>query len=389
MQEETKLIHAGRHPDQQSGMVNPPIHATSTIIFPDYASMQGKSDSWNARMRYGRAATPTMLAAEAGLAALEHAHDCRLTPSGLAAIFLCLMSFAEQGKNFLISDSCYEPTRKLGNGIFAKLGVEFRYFNPNVGADIEALMDEHTALVFMESPGSLTFELQDIPAIVEICKQRNIPTAIDNTWASGWYLKPLNMGVDVSLQSATKYIGGASDLLMGFVAYNDGEIGRKIEDTWLEMGSIPGPEVMNSAMRGLRSMPMRLNHHQAAGLHMAEWLEQDDRVAAVIHPAFTSHPQHHIWKRDFSGSCGLFSIVLKDKKTDLALANMLDPMRWFKMGYSWGGYESLILPVDLQGKRSISSWTHAGQIIRLHIGQENLEDLKQDLHEALNRWEKA
>ncbi|MFK7867088.1 MAG: cystathionine beta-lyase [Alphaproteobacteria bacterium] len=390
MQEPTKLIHAGRAPFENNGILNPPIYNASTILFPTYEAFMGRGAQANPRMRYGRGGTPTMLAAEQALCALECADHCRVVPSGLAAVSLVLLSFAQAGQHILVADNCYEPTRLLGNGLFKRLGIEFRYFDPLIGGDIDRLLSDDTALVFMESPGSLSFELTDIPAIVKACKARNIPTAIDNTWSAGIYLKPLTMGVDVSLQAATKYISGSSDLMMGMVVFNEGAFSDQIIKCWAALGAVPAPDVMFGVMRGLRSLPVRLDYHQKAGLEIANWLESHPLVKQVIHPALPSHPQHQLWKRDFSGASGLFSIMLDakdDAKDQAGLARMLDGMRYFKMGFSWGGYESLITPYTLNDhNRSHLHAPASGQCLRLHIGQEGIEDLKQDLQDGLDRY---
>ena len=388
MHEKTKLIHVGRDPQANQGIVNPPVCHASTILCDDYDIFAQKQGQANPRMTYGRSCTPTMLSCEKAMASLEGGDDSRLTPSGLSAITLILMAMAEQGKHILATDNCYYPTRGLGNGLFKRLGIEFRYFDPTIGSGIEALLSKDTGLVFMETPGSLSFEMTDIEAVVTACKARNIPTAIDNTWGAGLYLKPLEMGVDLSMQAATKYVSGASDMLMGFVAFKHGEIGERIHDTWQQMGAVPGPDVMFSAMRGLRSMAVRLNYHHHVGIEMAQWLEQQPQVEAVLHPALPSHPQHDLWKRDFTGAASLFSFVLKTEDQK-AVKAMVEGMEYFKMGYSWGGYESLITPFSLKGIRSETRWPYQGTGIRVHIGQESLEDLKQDLYDALQRWQNA
>lgn len=388
MRDKTKLIHAGRKPFENKGILNPPVYHASTILFEDLAGLEGKGENGKTRMRYGRAGTPTMLAVEEAICALEGGDECRTVPSGLAAITLVILSLAKQGQHILVSDSAYEPTRRLGAGLLKRLGIGMRFFDPKIGAGIESLIDENTGLVFLESPGSLTFELNDIPAIVKICKAKNIPTAIDNTWSAGVYLKPLSLGVDVSLQAATKYISGNSDLMMGIVTMKSGKVADMINQTWYEMGSVASPDTMFGVMRGLRSLNVRLNYHQAAGFEIANWLETLPEVAAVIHPGLPSHPQHELWKRDFTGASSLFSIVMHEKNHD-KLTAMLNGMHYFKMGFSWGGYESLVTAFDLSHNRTASKWPYAGNAIRLHVGQEDIDDLKEDLLAGFERWQKA
>ncbi len=310
-----------------------------------------------------------------------------MAPSGLAAITAVLMAFAEAGDEILITDSVYQPTRRVATRLLGKLGVTARFYDPTIGAGIADLITEKTKLVMAESPGSQTFEMQDLPAIAKVCRERNVWLSFDNTWATPLYFKPLAHGADVSIQAATKYVVGHADAMLGIVTANE-RAAPFIAKAHEDLGLCAGPEDCFLGLRGLRSMGVRLARHQASAIEIAHWLEQRPEVARVLHPALPSHPGHEIWRRDFSGASGLFSIVLRPCSRE-ALAAMLDGLALFGMGYSWGGFESLIVPFDPARYRTATSWTADGPALRLHIGLDDPEDLKADLEAGFTRLSAA
>jgi cystathionine beta-lyase len=379
LSDETRLLHLGRDPQAQHGFVNTPIYRGSTVIFPTVEELL----AYDREYTYGRRGTPTVAALTSAITALEGGHKSWVAPSGLAAVTLVLMAFAEAGGEILITDSVYQPVRRVANRLLARLGVEARYYDPAIGAGISELITGRTRLVIAESPGSQTFEMQDLPAIAEACRARNVWLAFDNTWATPLYFKPLTHGADVTIQAATKYVVGHADAMLGIVTANERAaplIARAHED----LGLCAGPEDCFLALRGLRSMAVRLARHQASGIEIARWLETRPEVERVLHPALPSHPGHALWRRDFTGASGLFSAVLKPCP-DKALAAMLDGLALFGMGYSWGGYESLVVPFDPRPNRTATAWTADGPALRFHIGLDDPEDLKADLAAGFER----
>lgn len=379
LSDETRLLHLGRDPQAQHGFVNTPIYRGSTVIFPTVEELL----AYDREYTYGRRGTPTVAALTSAITALEGGHKSWVAPSGLAAVTLVLMAFAEAGGEILITDSVYQPVRRVANRLLARLGVEARYYDPAIGAGISELITGRTRLVIAESPGSQTFEMQDLPAIAEACRARNVWLAFDNTWATPLYFKPLTHGADVTIQAATKYVVGHADAMLGIVTANERAaplIARAHED----LGLCAGPEDCFLALRGLRSMAVRLARHQASGIEIARWLETRPEVERVLHPALPSHPGHALWRRDFTGASGLFSAVLKPC-SDKALAAMLDGFALFGMGYSWGGYESLVVPFDPRPNRTATAWTADGPALRFHIGLDDPEDLKADLAAGFER----
>jgi cystathionine beta-lyase len=379
LSDETRLLHLGRDPQAQHGFVNTPIYRGSTVIFPTVEELL----AYDREYTYGRRGTPTVAALTSAITALEGGHKSWVAPSGLAAVTLVLMAFAEAGGEILITDSVYQPVRRVANRLLARLGVEARYYDPAIGAGISELITGRTRLVIAESPGSQTFEMQDLPAIAEACRARNVWLAFDNTWATPLYFKPLTHGADVTIQAATKYVVGHADAMLGIVTANERAaplIARAHED----LGLCAGPEDCFLALRGLRSMAVRLARHQVSGIEIARWLEARPEVERVLHPALPSHPGHALWRRDFTGASGLFSAVLKPCP-DKALAAMLDGLALFGMGYSWGGYESLVVPFDPRPNRTATAWTANGPALRFHIGLDDPEDLKADLAAGFER----
>ncbi len=383
MKDDTKLTHAGRHPHENHGAVNTPVYHASTILFPTLADF----DSRDRKYVYGRKGTPTTSTLEEAVSALEQAHGTVLAPSGLAAVTTTLMSFVEAGGHVLLTDSTYFPTRKFASGLLARLGIEAEYYDPLIGDGIEALIRPNTNLIWMESPGSLTFEMQDVPAIVAAAKKHGVSTAIDNTWSGGYFFKPLTLGVDVSVQAATKYIVGHSDAMLGTIACSK-DAYPKVLDTFLQQGNCAGPDDVYLGTRGLRTMAVRMNRQHENGIKMAEWLRDRPEVIRVMHPALPEDPGHAIWKRDFTGASGLFGFVV-DCTDRAALGAMLDGLALFGMGASWGGYESLILPSDPSKMRSATKWEPGGTTLRMHVGLEDTADLIDDLTAGFERLNSA
>lgn len=381
--QDTRLAHAGRDPARFDGFVNTPIYRGSTVLYPTLQCLEANDQDYS----YGRLGTPTVDALQTALAELEGGHATLLTPSGLSAISTTLLSFVSSGDDILVSDSVYRPTRRFCENVLKRLGVTTTYYDPLIGDGIAGLLTDKTKLVFTESPGSQTFEVQDIPAIAEAAHKRGAVVIMDNTWATPLYFKPFSHGVDVSVHAATKYIVGHADAMLGAITTNKATRAA-VARTHDELGLCPGPEDVYLGLRGLRSLSVRLARHQASALEMAEWLAGRPEVAQVIHPARPGDPGHALWQRDFTGASGLFSIVLKPC-SQKALAAMLDGLTLFGMGYSWGGYESLILPFDPRSYRSATTWQMEGPALRLHIGLEDVEDLKADLDAGFARLAKA
>jgi len=381
--QDTRLAHAGRDPARFDGFVNTPIYRGSTVLYPTLQCLEANDQDYS----YGRLGTPTVDALQTALAELEGGHATLLTPSGLSAISATLLSFVSSGDEILVSDSVYRPTRRFCENVLKRLGVATTYYDPLIGGGIAGLLTDKTKLVFTESPGSQTFEVQDIPAIAEAAHKRGAVVIMDNTWATPLYFKPFSHGVDVSIHAATKYIVGHADAMLGAITTNKATRAA-LAKTHDELGLCPGPEDVYLGLRGLRSLSVRLARHQASGLEMAEWLAGRPEVAQVIHPARPGDPGHALWQRDFTGASGLFSMVLKPC-SQAALAAMLDGLTLFGMGYSWGGYESLILPFDPRSYRSATTWQVEGPALRLHIGLEDVEDLKADLDAGFARLAKT
>lgn len=372
----TRLAHSGNDPHAYFGFVNPPVVHASTVLFPDAATMAGRSQKYT----YGTRGTPTTDALCAAIDALEGSAGTILVPSGLAAVTIPLLAFLSAGDHVLIVDSVYAPTRNFANTMLKRLGVEVEYYDPHVGAGIAALMKPNTKVVFTESPGSNTFEMQDIPAIAAAAHAAGAVVMMDNTWATPLYFRALDFGVDVSIHAATKYPAGHSDVLLGTVSAN-AACWARLHETFITMGCCAAPDDVYQVLRGLRTMGVRLEHHRKSALEIAQWLEGKPGVARVMHPALESDPGHALWRRDFNGSSGIFSIVLDGGGQKEAHA-FLDALTVFGLGYSWGGYESLAVHVHL-GDRTIAKGPKEGPVIRLQIGLEDVVDLKADIERGL------
>ncbi|WP_421929591.1 cystathionine beta-lyase [Neoaquamicrobium sediminum] len=372
----TRLAHIGNDPREFFGFVNPPVVHASTVLFPDAATMAAR----NQKYTYGTRGTPTTDALSSAIDTLEGSAGTILVPSGLAAVTIPLLAFLSAGDHVLIVDSVYHPTRNFADTMLKRLGVEVDYYDPLVGAGITALMKPNTKVVFTESPGSNTFEMQDIPAIAREAKARGAVVMMDNTWATPLYFRPLEHGVDISIHAATKYPAGHSDVLLGTVSANE-VCWKRLQETHFTMGCCAAPDDVYQVLRGLRTMGVRLERHEENALDVARWLEGQQGVARVLHPGLESFPGHDIWKRDFSGASGIFSIVLSGGGEREAHA-FLDALEIFGLGYSWGGYESLAVHVFL-GDRTVAKGDYQGPVIRLQIGLENPEDIKADLARGL------
>jgi cystathionine beta-lyase len=375
----TQLANGGRDPFAHHGYVNTPVYHASTLLYPsaeDYIAHRGQ-------YQYGRRGTPTSEALETALAEIEgpQCEAVALLPSGLAAISAALLSVVRTGDHILVTDSAYGPTRKFCDTILPRYGVTTTYYDPTIGADIASLMRPNTVAVFLESPGSLSFEIQDVPAIATAAHARNAVVLMDNTWATPIHFRALEKGVDLSIQSGTKYIGGHSDVMLGVVASRD-STWKALKETVFEMGLCVGPDDMFLGLRGLRTMGVRLTQHYAAGMKIARWLEARPEILRVLHPALESHPGHAIWKRDFTGACGLFSVVFKPAPVE-AVNAFLNKLTLFGIGASWGGFESLAIPFDCTPVRSATRWAPGGPAVRFHIGLEDVSDLIADLEEGL------
>jgi len=372
----TRLAHTGNDPHAFFGFVNPPVVHASTVLFPNADTLSRRAQ----RYTYGTRGTPTTDALATAIDSLEGSAGTILVPSGLAAVTIPLLAFLSAGDHVLIVDSVYHPTRNFADTMLSRLGVEVEYYDPTIGGGIASLLKANTRVVFTESPGSNTFEVQDIPAIAKAAKAAGAVVMMDNTWATPLYFRPLDHGVDISIHAATKYPAGHSDVLLGTVSANEA-CWSKLHATYITMGCCAGPDDVYQVLRGLRTMGVRLEHHQKSALEIARWLEKQPGVAQVLHPALESHPGHALWKRDFSGSSGLFSIVLDGGGQKQAHA-FLDALEIFGLGYSWAGYESLAVPVFI-GDRVVAKGPYPGPILRLQIGLEDVADIKADLERGL------
>lgn len=375
----TRLVHSGRDAEEQFGFVNPPIVRGSTVLFPDVASLTSR----DARYTYGRHGSPTVRLLEEAIAELEGGACTRLAPSGLAAISAAVLGFVEAGDHILVTDSVYRPTRRFCDRVLRRLGVETEYYDPVIGDGIAALMRNNTRLVFTESPGSHSFEMQDIPAIAAAAHARSALVLTDNTWATPLFFQPFVHGVDVSIQAATKYIVGHSDAMLGAITANERAADR-VQAIHTDLGLCPGPEDCSLALRGLRTMGVRLERHQRSGLEIARWLAERPEVSRVLHPALPEDPGHAIWQRDYSGASGLFSVILHPAPHE-AVAAMLDNLKLFGLGFSWGGFESLVVLSDPGPHRTATKWNAEGPALRFHIGLEDVDDLTVDLAAGFER----
>jgi cystathionine beta-lyase len=372
---ETRLVTGGRDPASHHGFVNPPVYHASTVLYADAEDLIAH----RGRYQYGRRGTPTSEALEKALAELE-GPDCAgvaLLPSGLSAITTAFLAAVGAGDHVLVSDSVYRPTRIFCDSVLKRLGVETSYYDPLAGAGIGRLFKPNTRAVFIETPGSQSFEMQDVPAIAQSAHANKAVVLMDNTWATPLYFRALDKGVDLAIQAGTKYIGGHSDLMLGAVAAN-AVTWPRLHDTVGTMGLCVGPDDIYLGLRGLRTLGVRLARHQQSALAIARWLAARPEILHVLHPALESDPGHTIWRRDFSGASGLFSVVLKPVP-DAAVHAFLNALTLYGMGFSWGGYESLVICFDCADYRTATAWAPGGPTLRFHIGLEDVGDLTADL----------
>lgn len=377
---ETRLIVAGRE-FAEHGIVNPAVYHASTITFPTVKVLLERDQPYT----YGRKGTPTSRALETAIAALEGGHDCKVSSSGLAAVTTTLLAFLKSGEHVLIPDTVYHPVRQLCDSILKGLGIETTYYDPLIGRGIAGLIRANTRVVYCESPGSQTMEVQDVPAIADVAHGRNCIMVLDNTWAGGFYFDAFAHGCDVSVQAATKYIVGHSDAMLGSTVCNEKTWGP-FKQAFETMGQFAGPDDMYLALRGLRTMSVRLERHMRNATAVAEWLRGRSEVESVMYPALSNDPGHQIWKRDFTGASGLFSVVL-NPTSEQSVAAMLDGLSLFGMGFSWGGFESLVVP--FKPVRTATTWTAPGPCLRFHIGLESPDDLIDDLKQGFERLKKS
>ena len=375
----TKLAHSGSHPLDQSGIVNPPIYRASTVDFGTVEKMQALRKNPNDNFVYGRIGTPTSKAFEEAIAALEGAERTIAVGSGLAAISAAMLAFVRAGDHVLVCDNAYSPTRNLSEKFLKRFGVETTYYDPLIGSEISNLFRSNTKAIYTESPGSHTFEIQDIPAITKAAHKENIKVILDNTWSASYFFKPFEHGVDISVQAATKYYVGHSDVMTGTISMC-GENIQPILDSVRILGYNISPDDAYLALRGLRTLNVRLRRHEKNALEIARWLDNRPEIDKVLHPALPSCPGHEIWQRDFSGSNGLFSIVFK-KLSNNAIHDFIDHLELFSLGGSWGGYESLVLPTDVT--RTETTWDNEKPCVRFHIGLEDPNDLISDIENSL------
>jgi len=377
----TTLAHAGSNPPEHNGFVNTPIYRGSTVVFPSVDAMDANTRHY----QYSRYGNPSSDALCDAIGTLEQAQGVVLTPSGLSACTLAILAAAGAGDHLLVPDNVYPLVRHFCDGAARRLGIATTYYDPLAGADIETLFQPNTRAVFLEAPGSHTFEIPDAPAIIAVAQRHGALTLMDNTWATPLYLKPLLMGVDLSILAATKYVAGHSDALIGTISANPRAWSR-LAAFHKQMGMHVGPDDITLALRGLRTLHVRLERHQANALAIARWLATQPGVAKVLHPALASHPQHALWRRDFQGASGLFAFVTEEAPYG-AVKAMLDGLELFALGRSWGGFESLAMTIDPRTLRSATTWREPGHLVRLQIGLEDVADLTRDLAGGLARFQ--
>jgi cystathionine beta-lyase len=382
MKHETQLVHAGRHPERFHGAVNPPVYRTSTVLARDVEDWQEKhrqqATDDEPILFYGRHGTPTSRALQEAVATIEGGYKGFVYPSGVSACATAILSSVSAGEHMLVPDSVYGPVRRISGTLLKRLGIEVEFYDPRIGVAIETMFRPTTRAVYVEAPGSLTFEMQDIPAIAAAAHRHDVIVIMDNTWATPLYFKPFEKGVDLSIHAATKYIVGHSDAMLGIVTATKATY-RQLKNTTLDLGQIASPDDCYLGQRGIRTLHVRLERHWKNGLALAEWLKGRPEVTAVLHPALPDDPGHALWKRDFLGASGLFSFVLDEKFVGRDAA-FIDALTLFGLGGSWGGFESLVMPVS--PPRTVVSWPHKGPCLRLHAGLENVSDLIDDLDRA-------
>lgn len=390
MKDATKTVSAGRDRERFEGAVNPPVYRASTILSGSLEELRAKNRTRRGDgVTYGAHGTPTTFALEEALAALEGGYRTRLCGTGVTAVAGPLLCYLSAGDHLLMTDGLYGPTRDFCDGMLRRLGVETSYYDPLIGGAIAQLIRPNTRVIFMESPSSDAFEMQDVPAIAAAARAAGCLTMIDNTWGSPLFFKPLAHGVDVSVQAVTKYVGGHADLLMGAATTTEAAY-PALQRGWQELGLNTSPDDAYLALRGLRSVAPRMRQHQEGALALAAWLGAQAEVLEVLHPALPSDPGHALWRRDFTGAASLFGFVLDPEfASQSRIAAMLDGLKLFGVGYSWGGYQSLLIPTDPHRGRVASVWPRpgraAGRAMRIHVGLEDPEDLIAELDDGFQR----
>ena len=384
MKPETRLVHVARDPDRHFGIVSPPVYRASTIIYPTMADFDDRSSRRYTGFSYGLAGTPTTLALAEAVAELSGAARAVVVSSGLAAVTQTLSAFLKAGDHLLVPDATYGPTRVFATSVLARFGVEVTFYDPLIGAGIAALLQPNTRVVYLESPGTATFEVQDVPAISATAHAHGAVVVLDNTWATPLYFRAFEHGVDVEVQAGTKFLAGHSDLLVGAIATRDEALFRVVKDGALQFGDGVAPDICYETLRGMRTLAVRLREHERSALAIARWLAARPEVARVLHPALPTDPGHALWKRDFLGSSSLFGVLLRTRH-EPAVAAMVNGMRLFRIGASFGGFESLITPPRPEANRTVRPWRPDGFLLRLHVGLEAVEDLIGDLEEGLVR----
>jgi cysteine-S-conjugate beta-lyase len=387
MKKDTILAHSGRDEARFEGMVNPPVYRASTILFPTVAAYEGRMNHRFTKPAYGRLGTPTTFMLQEAMAELEGGYRAMVLPSGMAAIAAAISAFASSGDHVLMVDSAYTPARKFCEGPLKRAGVETTYYAPRIGAGIAGLIRPNTRLVYCESPGSLTFELQDIPAIAAAAHARGIPVLHDNTWATPYFFRSFERGVDVSIHAATKYIVGHSDVMLGIIVTNE-PYWLRVRTAVADLGYSASPDDCYLALRGFRTMGVRLKQHFASTLKLAEWLEGRPEVGRVLWPALPSSPDHALWRRDFAGASGLFGVELHPAPK-AAVDALIDSLALFGIGSSWGGFESLATPTHPEASRSAVPLEAKGPMLRFHIGLEDPDDLIADLAQGFEHFHGA
>lgn len=384
---DTLAAHAGRDPQRYAGLVNTPVFRGSTVLFPDVKSYEKRDPDNYKVMRYGIYGTPTTFALEEAVTRLEGGYAAVALPSGLAAIVAALAAFAQTGDHILVADSVYQPTRNFCDKRLKAFGVEVQYYDPLLGAGIAKLIRANTTAVFCEAPGSLTFEMQDIPAIAAAAHAKGIPVLADNTWGTPYFFSAFERGVDVSIHAGTKYIAGHSDTMLGLIVTNERHW-LPVRKAVADYGYCVSPDDCYLALRGLRTIGVRMRHQQQSALMIARWLQTRPEVTKVLYPALESDPGHAIWKRDFSGAASLFGVVLKPV-ADEAVAAMINALKLFGIGSSWGGFESLAIRANPGTYRTATRWAPGGPLLRLHIGLEDPDDLIADLEVGFAQLQRA
>lgn len=381
---ETKMVHSEYKAPDDFEAFPPAVYRASTIFFPDVESLRERRWQEKAFYTYGTHGTPTTYTLEGRLAEIENADYCRVVPSGLSALTVVNFAFLQAGDDVLMPENIYSPNREFVEWLEKRFQITARFYRPMIGADIEKEIKPNTKLIWVEAPGSVSMEVEDIPLISEIAHRHNLIVALDNTWSAGIYYDGFAHGADVIVQALTKYQSGGGDVLMGAVLTKDRVLNKKIEFAHMILGLSVGADDVNLVLRNLPSLKVRIDAHGASALAIAKWLRDRPEIDKVLHPAFEDCPGHAIWKRDFTGASGLFSVIFKPEYTEAQIDAFVNQLQLFKIGYSWGGPVSLCLPYRMNEMRD--TWAHKGQLVRFNIGFENTEELIQDIAQSLSGW---